>query len=106
MIVLLSYSTDLLSKEPTMIPSTGRDIQDSIKVSIDDIRKANSKLIQLDYEREINNKLREASKLDSIAIEQARQRNRLLDSSYKQVKKQRNVCGIAAIVLLIMYLIK
>ena len=89
-----------------MIPFTGRDANDSIKIAINDIRKANAKLIQLEYEREINNKLRQASKLDSVAIEQARQQCTLLRRSCSKVKKQRNAVSVATIVLLIMYLIK
>lgn len=104
MIVLLSCSINSSSK--SMIPFTGRDANDSIKIAINDIRKANAKLIQLEYEREINNKLRQASKLDSVAIEQARQQCTLLRRSCSKVKKQRNAVSVAIIVLLIMYLIK
>lgn len=89
-----------------MIPFTGRDIQDSIKVSIDDIRKVNSKLIQLDYEKQINNNLRQVIVNDSIIAEQTRQECLLLRRTSRKIKVQRDASIGAAIVLLIMYLIK
>lgn len=89
-----------------MIHFTGRDIQDSIKISIDDIRKANSKLIQLDYEKQINNNLRQVIVNDSIIAEQTRQECLLLRRTSRKVKVQRDASIGAVIVLLIMYLIK
>lgn len=107
MIVLLSYSINSSSK--VYIPFTGGLEHDSIKVAIDDIRKANTKLIELSYEKDINNNLRQIIVNDSVLIEQARQRYILLDKSCKKVTKQRNVacCSAAsAIILLILSLIK
>lgn len=49
MIVLLSCSINSSSK--VYIPFTGGLEHDSIKVAIDDIRKANTKLIELSYEK-------------------------------------------------------
>ena len=107
MIVLLSCSINSLSKSSTS--STGRIEQDSVTVAISDIRKANAKLIELSYEKDINKNLRQIIRNDSILAEQARQRYILLDRSCKKVTRQRNVayCGVgAAIVLLILSLIK
>ena len=59
MIVLLSCSTSLSSRGQTIISSTGRFTDDSVKVAINDLRKANIKLIQLDYEKDINKNLRQ-----------------------------------------------
>lgn len=110
MIVLLSCSINLSSKviQP-MIPFTGRLEQDSVTIAISDLRRANAKLIQLDYERNINKNLRQIVRNDSILAEQARQENLLLRRSCSKIKKQRNVayCGVGAtIVLLILSLIK
>lgn len=107
MIVLLSYSINSLSKSLTS--STGRIEQDSVTVAISDIRKANAKLIELSYEKDINKNLRQIIRNDSVLAEQARQRYILLDRSCKKVTRQCNVayCGVgAAIVLLILSLIK
>lgn len=107
MIVLLSCSINSSSKSLTS--STGRIEQDSITIAISDIRKANAKLIELSYEKDINKNLRQIIRNDSILAEQARQRYILLDRSCKKVTKQRNVscCSAAgAIILLILSLIK
>lgn len=107
MIVLLSCSINSLSKSLTS--STGRIEQDSVTIAISDIRKANAKLIELSYEKDINNNLRQIIKNDSVLAEQARQRYILLDRSCKQIKKQRNIayCSVGAtIILLILSLIK
>ena len=107
MIVLLSYSINSSSK--VYMSFTGGLEHDSIKVAIDDLRKANTKLIELSYEKDINKNLRQIIVNDSVLAEQARQRYILLDRSCKKVTKQRNVacCSAAgAIILLILSLIK
>lgn len=107
MIVLLSCSINSLSKSSTS--STGRIEQDSVTIAISDIRKANAKLIELSYEKDINKNLRQIIRNDSVLAEQARQRYILLDRSCKKVTKQRNVayCSAGAtIILLILSLIK
>lgn len=107
MIVLLSCSINSLSKSLTS--STGGLEQDSVTIAISDIRKANAKLIELNYEKDINKNLRQIIRNDSVLAEQARQRYILLDRSCKKVTRQRNVayCGVGAtIILLILSLIK
>ena len=91
------------------MPFTGGLEHDSIKVDNDESRKANTKLIELSYEKDINKNLRQIIKNDSVLAEQARQRYILLDRSCKQIKKQRNIayCSAGAtIMLLILSLIK
>ena len=107
MIVLLSCSINSLSKPLTS--STGGVEQDSVTIAIIDIRKANAKLIELSYEKDINKNLRQIIKNDSVLAEQARQRYILLDRSCKQIKKQRNIAYCSsgvAILLLILSLLK
>ena len=107
MIVLLSYSIN--SSSEVYMPFTWGLEHDSIKVAIDDLRKANTKLIELSYEKDINKNLRQIIKNDSVLAEQARQRYILLDRSCKKIKKQRNIayCSAGAtIMLLILSLIK
>ena len=107
MIVLLSCSINSSSKSLTS--STGRIEQDSVTIAISDIRKANAKLIELSYEKDINKNLRQIIINDSVLAEQARQRYILLDRSCKKIKKQRNAayCSTGvAILLLILSLLK
>ena len=106
MIALLSYSTNLLANESDTIPSTGR--QDSVLISYNDLRKVNSKLVELEYEKEINKKLKNIISNDSIAINSLRLRidsdNRDNKRRISELKKERNIAGgigIAAIILLV-----
>lgn len=101
MIVLLSYSINSSSKVYTSF--TGGLERDSVKVAIDDIRKANTKLIELSYEKDINKNFRQIVRNDSVLTEQARQRYILLDRSCKQIKKQRNIayCSSGVVILLL-----
>ena len=106
MIALLSYSMNSLASECDTIPSTGR--QDSVLIAYDDLRKVNSKLIELEYEKEINKNLRNIITNDSVAINNLRSRIYNMDGDcdrrVKQVKKERNIAGgigIVAIVLLV-----
>lgn len=106
MIALLSYSMNSLASEGDTIPSTGR--QDSVLIAYDDLRKVNSKLIELEYEKEINKNLRNIITNDSVAIHSLRSRIYNMDGDcnrrVKTLKKERNIAGgigIVAIVLLV-----
>ena len=106
MIVLLSYSMNSLANDGDTIPSTGR--QDSVLIAYDDLRKVNGKLIELEYEKEINNNLRNIIYNDSIAIDNLKSGiDRISNEANKKVKKakrERNIAGgigIVAIVLLV-----
>ena len=106
MIALLSYSTSSLASDSDTIPSTGR--QDSVLIAYNDLRKVNGKLIELEYEKEINNNLRNIIYNDSIAIDNLKSGiDRISNEANKKVKKakrERNIAGgvgIVAIVLLI-----
>ena len=108
MTVLLSCSMNLSSSGQVANSSTGV-LGDSVKVSINDLRKANIKLIQLDYEKAINNNLRQIIVNDSVLAEQARQRYILLDRTCKKIKKQRNIgvgAAIGSILLFIISIVK
>ena len=113
MIALLSYSTNLLASDDATNSSTGGFKQDSLTtdsvlIAYDDLRKVNVKLIELDYERQINKKYKEIISNDSVAISGLRSRIIRIDSDYsrniRNIKTQRNVAsgiGIGAIILLI-----
>lgn len=104
MTVLLSCSINLSSNAQAINSSTG-ELSDSVKVSINDLRKANTKLIQLDYEKAINKNLRQIIVNDSVLAEQARQKYILLDRSCKKIKKQRNIGVGAAIGSILLFIV-
>lgn len=98
MIVLLNCSISLLGSE--YHPSTGeiKQSNDSILISYDDLRLANSKLIELNYEKEINTKLREVIRNDSIAISKYKLANERIKKSYKKEVLKKNVTiGVATL---------
>lgn len=94
MIALLSCSTSSFSRSF----STGGLESDSIKVAIADLKRANVKMIQLEYEKEINANLNQIIKNDSVTISNA-------NAKYKVVKKQRNVAIGTVIGILILVMI-
>lgn len=104
MIVLLSYSSSW-SENNAPIPSTGGLTNDSVLVAIDDLRAANAKMIELRYEKEINNSLKEIIKNDSIAIVALREDNNIAAAEAKKYKRQRNVAGGASGVLVILLIL-
>ena len=100
MIVLFGCSINLLASNTNMSythPSTGgvvvKDtiVEDSVLVSYNDLRLANSKLIELDYEKKINTTLRSIIVNDSIIIKHYKNSNALLNKSYKKAIHQRNI---------------
>lgn len=94
-----------LANECDTIPSTGR--QDSVLIAYDDLRKVNSKLVELEYEKEINNNLKNIIANDSIAIDNLKSGiNRIsvnADKRINKAKRERNIAGgigIVAVILL------
>ena len=108
MTVLLACST-ISSSRNYSSSSTGGLGNDSVKVAISDIRKANIKLVQLKYEQEINANLKEIIRNDSIIIYNKSVDNKALTNQVNKLKKQRNItcCSIGVtILLLILNLLK
>ena len=113
MIVLLSCSINSLASNYGVISSTGGVKQDSLTndsvlISYSDLRKVNSKLIELDYERKISDNLRAIITNDSIAIDNLNRAisniNLDCERTVKNVKRERNTArgiSIGAIILLI-----
>lgn len=100
MIVLSNYSINLLANNTTITcthSSTGgvvvKDtiVKDSVLISYDDLRLANSKLVELDYEKKINITLRSIVVNDSIIIQHYKNSNAILNKSYKKAIHQRNI---------------
>ena len=66
-------------------------VKDSVLISYDDLRLANSKLIELDYEKKINNNLRSIIVNDSIIIQDYKRLNIQLNKDCKKYIRQRNI---------------
>lgn len=117
MIALLSCSMNSLASDVDTIPSTGGFKQnslthDSVLIAYSDLRKVNSKLIELEYEKEINRKYKEIVSNDSIAISDLRNTIIRINTdntrNIRNVKRQRNIAsgiGVTAIILLIISLL-
>lgn len=106
MIVLLGYSINLLANNTNVDSlhlSTGDVVQpnDSVLVSYDDLRLANSKLIELEYEKQINNNLRSVIYNDSIVIRDYQILNERINKDYKKVIRQRNIAISGAAVIFV-----
>lgn len=110
MTVLLSYSTNLLANNSdvdSLHSSTGGvDYpKDSVLISYDDLRLVNSKLIELNYEKQINTNLRNIIANDSIVIQNYQGLNNRINKDYKKVIRQRNIMFGGAVVLFLTTLI-
>ena len=103
MIVLLTCSINLSASNndtDDLHPSTGELVNrnDSVLISYNDLRIANSKIIQLNYEQQINDKLRKVVANDSIALANYKILNDEVHKSYKKAIRQRNIAiGGAAV---------
>lgn len=93
MIVLLSCSTSWCQNDNATIPSTGEltASPDSVLIAFDDLRKANAKMVELKYEKEINDSLRSIIKNDDIIMRKYSSNVDALKKQVKQVKRQRNL---------------
>ena len=110
MIVLLSCSTSWCQNENDSIPSTGERIAtpDSVLISFDDLRKANAKMVELKYEKEINDSLRSIIKNDDVIMREYKRNADALKKQISQVKRQRNYAiggGLLATLSLVVALI-
>ena len=106
MIVLLGCSINLLANNAnadSLHLSTGDVVQpnDSILISYDDLRLANSKLIELEYEKQINNNFRSVISNDSIVIRDYQILNERINKDCKKAIRQRNIAISGAAVLFI-----
>lgn len=114
MIVLLNYSINSYGNDN--ISFTGEPDSDSTLIAYSDLKIVNSKLIELEFQKEINLKLQSIIKLDSIVIDTLLFNNNYLitennkvNKKAKRYKKQRNVAigvGIVGIITTIVALIK
>ena len=92
-IVLLSCSTSWCQNDNDKIPSTGvlTTTPDSVLIAFDDLRKANAKMVELKYQKEINDSLRSIIKNDDIIMREYSRNVDALKKQIKQAKRQRNI---------------
>lgn len=64
---------------------------DSVMIAYDDLRIVNSKLVELDYEKQINANLRQVVANDSIIINDYNATNTRLNQDCKKYIRQRNI---------------
>lgn len=106
MIALLSCSISLSANNTDVDSfhlSTGDVVQskDSVLISYDDLRRANAKLIELNYEKQINSNLRNIISNDSIVIRDYQVLNEKINKDCKKAIRQRNIAIGGAAVLFI-----
>lgn len=93
----------LFANDPNS-PSTGEVVNrdDSVLIAYDDLRIVNSKLVELDYQKQINNNLNRIIINDSIVIKDYRKLNDNLNKECKRAIHQRDICfGVAATSVLV-----
>lgn len=93
MIVLLSCSISWCQNDNATISSTGELTAnpDSVLIAFDDLRKANAKMVELKYEKEINDSLRSIIKNDDAIMREYIRNVDALKKQITQAKKQRNL---------------
>lgn len=112
MIVVSSYSTSWCQNEHNHISSTGELIatSDSVLIAFDDLRKANAKMVELKYEKEINDSLRSIIVNDDKIIREYDNKINTLTKKVAQAEKQRNIAirggFLAALLLVVSIIIK
>lgn len=106
-VLLLSYSTSWCQNNNT-------SYQDSVLVPIEALKIANAKMVELEYEKEINTELRNVIKTDSTIIDALNINLNACENGCKdkvdKVKKQRNIAigagsGASAFLLLLLLII-
>lgn len=100
-IVLLSYSISWCQNDNTTILSTGEltASSDSVLISFDDIRKANAKMVEVKYEKEINDSLRSIIVNDDKIMRRYNSNINALQKQIIQVKRQRNIAGWGGVII-------
>lgn len=96
-LLVLSYSTSWCQND-SILP-TGVEKPDSVLIAVSAIKVANAKMIELNYEKEINRNLRDCIQNDSILITALSTNLSAceINSNNKiaKIKKQRNIAIVA-----------
>ena len=106
MIALLSYSTSWCQSNASISPTVEQcGKSDSVLISHADIRIVNSKLIQLKYEKEINDSLKVIINNDDKIIKEYDNNVKLLNNKINKLTTQRNVIGLGGIISILALII-
>lgn len=110
MIALLSCFINCSASDNQILP-TGDIVEcdDSVKISYDDLRIVNSKLIELNYEKQINIKLRHIISNDSVIIDNHIKLYTDLNKEHQKIIKQRNIAfgvGLIGLITAIIFIAK
>ena len=106
MIALLSCFTSSYANNDYFLL---RGSNDSTLISYNDLRLVNSKLIELEYTKQINDKYKELHKTDSTSIVVLNNNIKNVSNKVRKVTKERNIAisvGGISIILLILSLFK
>lgn len=106
MIALLSCFTSSYANNDCFLL---RGSNDSTLISYNDLRLVNSKLIELEYTKQINDKYKELHKTDSTSIVVLNNNIKNVSNKVRKVTKERNIAinvGGVSIILLILSLFK
>lgn len=109
-IALLSYSTSWCQTNRTPTLSLTGELQsDTICIPIELLKVANAKMVELDYEKQINQSLREVVYNDSIVIADlcnSIEHNEVVyTTNINKVETQRNVAIGTSAILLVLFII-
>ena len=106
MIALLSYSTSWCQSNVSH-SSTGEQYgkSDSVLISYNNIRIVNSKLIELKYEKEINDSLKVIINNDDKIIKEYNNNIKLLNNKLNKITIQRNITGLGGIISILSLII-
>jgi len=100
MIVLLNCSTSWCQNDNSYISSTGEltSSNDSVLIAFDNLRKANAKMVELKYEKEINDSLRSIIAKDEIIMREYKRNVNALQKQVIQETRRRKVTSWAGII--------
>lgn len=109
MIVLLGCSMNSYASEvnDSIQPSYGgAQRADSVLIAFDDLRIVNSKLIELEYEKEINKNLKEVIANDALLIDNYRKLQIKTSEEVSRAIRQRNIfigttVGVSVVTILV-----
>lgn len=102
MIALSNYSISWCQSDA--ISSTG-ELTDSVLISYKDIKIVNSKLIELKYEKEINDSLNVIISNDNKIIKEYTNNVSTLNNNIKTITKQRNIAIVISLISILSFII-
>lgn len=102
MIVLLSCSINLLAND-NLNPSTGEVVNrnDSVLIAYDDLRLANSKLIEAEIKDKQIKLYKQIISNDSIVIDNYKSLVKRVNKDCKKYNHQRNICASIALIAIV-----